>query len=111
MRDEAETSECRVEPRSDLDPQQLSLTSLKNLQLDVRALVIILKAKAMLIRSHQVMFERGFQNSNEGQVVSRLSNEVNHHLWLQGPLRHLGGEWQASYIIIVICQILEFLNI
>jgi hypothetical protein len=46
----------------------------------------------MVIRGHQVVFEGCFQNTNEGQMVSRLSNEVGHHLWLQGPLNHLGGE-------------------
>jgi hypothetical protein len=66
VRDEAKTSERRVQSRSDLDPQQLLLTSLKNLQPDARALVIILKAKTMLIEGHQVVFEGCFQNINEG---------------------------------------------
>jgi hypothetical protein len=85
VQDEAETSEHRVQPRSDLDPQQLPLTSLKGLQLDARVLVIILQAKAMLIESHQVVFEGCFQNTNEGQMVSRLFHEVGHRFWLQGP--------------------------
>jgi hypothetical protein len=60
MQDEAEMSEHRVQPRSDLNPKQLPLTSLKNLQPDARALVIILEAKAMLIGGHQVVFEGCF---------------------------------------------------
>jgi hypothetical protein len=44
MQDEAETFERRVQLRSDLDPQQLSLMSMKSLQPDIRALVIIFKA-------------------------------------------------------------------
>ena len=57
------------------------------------------------------MFEGCFQYTNEGQMVSRLSDEVDHHLWLQGPLNHLGGEWRASYITIIFCKILEFLHV
>jgi hypothetical protein len=47
--DETETLERRIQPRSDLDLQQFSLTSLKNLQPDARAFVIILEVEAMLI--------------------------------------------------------------
>jgi hypothetical protein len=66
VQDEAKTSECRVQPRSDLDPKQLPLTSLKSLYPDARAVVIILKVKAMLIKDHQVVFKGCFQNTNEG---------------------------------------------
>ena len=79
MRDEAEISKYCVQPCSNLDPQ-LPLTSLKSLQLDARALVITLEAEAMLIRSHQMLFEEFFQNTNESQIMSLLSNEVDHHL-------------------------------
>jgi len=48
VRDEAETFERHVQPRLDLGPQQLALSSL---QLDARALVIVLESKALLIRS------------------------------------------------------------
>jgi hypothetical protein len=82
VRDEVETFERRVQPCSDLDPQQLPLTSLKSLQLDTRALVIILEVEAMLIRGHQVVFEGCFQNTNESQMVRRLSDEVGHCLQL-----------------------------
>jgi hypothetical protein len=46
----------------------------------------------MLIEGYQMVFEGCFQNTNEGQIVSRLFNEVGHRLWLQGPLNHLDGE-------------------
>jgi hypothetical protein len=82
VRDEAETSECRTQPRSDLNSQQLPLTSLKSLQPDARALVIILEAEAMLIGGHQLI-EGFFQNTNEGQMVSCLSDEVGHRLWFK----------------------------
>jgi hypothetical protein len=50
------------------------------LQADARALVIILETKAIFIRCHQVVFEECFQNTNEGQIVSRFSDEVGHCL-------------------------------
>jgi hypothetical protein len=68
-------------------------------------------AKTMLIGGHQVVFEGCFQNTNEGQMVSCLSNEVGHHLWLQGPLNHLDDERQVSYIVVVFRQILDFLHV
>ena len=86
MLNEVETSERCVQPRSDLDPQQLPLTSLKP---DARVLIIILKAKAMLVEGHQVLFEQCFQNISEGQIVSRLSNEVSHCLWFLSQIYDL----------------------
>jgi hypothetical protein len=65
----------------------------------------------MFIGGHQVVFEGCFQNTNEGQMVSRLSDEINHRLWLQGPHNHLGGEWRVSYIVAIFCKILEFLHV
>jgi hypothetical protein len=41
-----------------------------------------------------VVFEGCFQNTNEGKVVSHLSDEVGHCLCLQGPFIHLGSEWR-----------------
>jgi hypothetical protein len=111
VRDEAESSKRRVQPHSNLNPQQLPFTSLQSLQPDTRALVIILEAEAMLIRGHQVMFKGCFQNTNEDQMVSRLSFEVGHRLWLQGPLNHLGGERRTSYIVAILRKILEFLHV
>jgi hypothetical protein len=58
-----------------------------------------------------VVFEGCFQNTNEGQMVSCLSDELGHHLWLQGPLNHLGGERRANYIAEVLYKILEFLHV
>jgi hypothetical protein len=65
----------------------------------------------MFIGGHQVMFEGCFQNTKEGQMVSRLFDEVGHYFWLQGPHNHLGGEWRTSYIVVILCKILEFLHI
>ena len=77
MQDEAENSERRVQPHLDLNPKQLSSTSL---QPDARVLVMVLETKAMLIGGHQVVFEGYFKNTNEGQMVSHFFNEINHRL-------------------------------
>jgi hypothetical protein len=83
MPDEAKTSECRVQPHSGLDLNKvLPLPSLNNLQPDARVLIIILKAVAMIVGGHQMIFVRCFQNINEGQIMSHLFNEESHHLWI-----------------------------
>jgi hypothetical protein len=65
----------------------------------------------MFIKGHQVVFEDCFQNTNESQMVSHLSDEVGHRLWLQGPLNYLSGKRLVNYIAAVLCQILEFLYV
>ena len=109
VRDEAETSERRVQARIDPGLQQQQMLS--SLQLDARALVIVLESEAMLIGGHQVVFEGCFENTNEGQMVSRFSNEIGHRLWLHGPLNHLSRERRASYIASVLRRIMEFLDV
>jgi hypothetical protein len=52
LRDEEGPSEHHVQPRVEADLQQLPLTSLRALQPDARALVIILEAEAMLVEGH-----------------------------------------------------------
>ena len=108
VRDEAEPSERRVQPRSDPSPRQLSFV---NLQPDAKALVILLEAEAILTGGHQLVFKGCFNNTNEGQIVSRYSNEVGHRLCLQGPLTCLSSERRASFIFAVLHQILEFLYV
>jgi hypothetical protein len=81
---------------------------LKSLQPDARVLAIILEAETIFIGGYQVVFEECFQNTNEGQIVSRLFDEVDHRLWLQSPLNQLSGERRASYIIAILCKIQEF---
>jgi hypothetical protein len=98
LRDEEGPSERHIQPRVEADLQQLSLTSLKTLQPDARMLVIILTAEAMLVKGHQVVFEECFENTNASHMVTHLSDNIGHCLWLQGPLNHLGGERRANYI-------------
>jgi hypothetical protein len=90
--DKEELSKHHIQPRLERDLQQLPLTSLRALQPDVRVFVIVLEAEAMLVGGHQVVFEGYFENTNVGHMVTRLSDDIGHRLWLQGPLNHLGGE-------------------
>ena len=92
MRDKEEPSERHIQPYLDSNPQQAPLKSLRNLLSGARVLVIVLKIEALLIGSHQVMFERCFENTNGIEMVTRLSDNIGHCLYLQGPLTHLGGE-------------------
>jgi hypothetical protein len=80
LRDEEGPSERHVQPRVEADLQQLPLTSLKALQSDTRALVIVLEAKAMLVEDHQVVFERCFENTNAGHIVTHLSDDIGYRL-------------------------------
>jgi hypothetical protein len=57
VRDEAETSKRRVQPHSDLDPQQLPLMSLTTTKY---------KSFSIHIGGHQMVFKGCFQNTNEG---------------------------------------------
>ena len=57
LRDEEGPSEHYVQPRVETDLQQLPLTRLRALQLDTRALIIILEVEAMFIEGHQVVLK------------------------------------------------------
>jgi hypothetical protein len=111
LRDEEGPSERHVQPHVEADLQQLPLTSLRALQPDARALVIVLEAEAMFVEGHQVVFEGCFENTNVGHMVTRLFDDIGHRLWLQGPLNQLGGERRANYIADVLRRILEFLHV
>jgi hypothetical protein len=109
--DEEGPFEHHVQARVETNLQQLPLTSLRALQPDARALVIVLEAEAMLVEGHQVVFEGCFENTNAGHMVTLLSDDIGHRLWLQGPLNHLGNERRANYIVEVLRRILEFLHV
>jgi hypothetical protein len=78
LRNEERPSERHVQPRLETDFQQLLLTSLRALQPDARALVIVLEAEAILIEGHQVVFEGCFENINAWHMVIRLSDDIGH---------------------------------
>ena len=108
LQDEAGPCERCVQPRTEPSIQQFALP---NLQLDNKALVIVLECEPTLSGSYEMVFEGCFENNNEEQRVSRISSEVGNRLWLQGPLNLLTRERRASFIAAVILRILEFLNV
>lgn len=108
VRDEAKSSKRHVRPRLEPIPQQLTLPVLR---LDARALVIVLEAEALMIGGHQVVFEGCFENTNEAQMISRLSGEMGHRIWLHGPFNLLNRERRAIYVASVLQRILEFLDV
>ena len=71
-RDEAEPSERCVPPRIERDIPQFSLLVL---QLENKALVIVLESELMLSGSYQMIFEGCFENNAEKQMVSRISGD------------------------------------
>jgi hypothetical protein len=108
LQNEKGPSERYVQPRLETDLRQLPLINLRALQSDTRALVIVLEAEIMLVDGYQVIFEGCFENTNAGHMVTHFSDDIGHHLWLQGPLNHLSSEWRVNYIIKIIRCILEF---
>ena len=107
-RDEAEPSERCIQPRTELGISQFSLLVL---QLEDKALVIVLESEPMLSRSYQMVFEGCFENNAEEQMVSRISDDGDHCLWLQGPFNLLTRERRANYVAAILVHILEFLSV
>ena len=107
-RDEAEPSERCVQPRTKLGISQFSLPIL---QLENKALVIVLESESTLSGSYQMVFEGCFKNNAEEQMVSRISGDEGHQLWLQGPFNLLTREQRANYVAAILLRILEFLSI
>ena len=107
-RDEAEPSERCVQPRTEPGIPQFSLPVL---QLENKALVIVLESEPTLSGSYQMVFEGCFENNAEEQMVSRISGDGGHRLWLQGPFNLLTRERRANYVAAILLRILEFLSV
>ena len=107
-RDEAEPSERCVQPRIEPSIPQFSLPVL---QLENKALVIVLESEPTLSGSYQMIFEGCFENNAEELMVSRNSGDGGHRLWLQGPFNLLTRERKANYIAAKLLRILEFLSV
>ena len=107
-RDEAEPSECCVKPRTEPCTPQFSLPVL---QLENKALVIILEFEPTLSGSYQMIFEGCFENNAEEQMMSRISGDGGDRLWLQGPFNLLTRERRANYVAVILLRILEFLSV
>ena len=107
-RDEAEPSERCVQPRTELGIPQFSLPVL---QLENKALVIVLESEPTLSVSYQMVFEGCFENNAGKQMVSRIFGYGVHCLWLQGPFNLLTRERRANYVAAILLHILEFLSV
>ena len=106
--DEAESSECCIQPRTEPSTPQFSLSFL---QLKNKALVIVLESESTLSGSYQMVFEGCFENNVEEQMVSRISGDGGHRLWLQGPFNLLTRKRRANYVVAILLRILEFLSV
>ena len=107
-RDEAEPSERCVQPRTELGIPQFSLPVL---QLENKALVIMLESEPTLSGSYQMVFEGCLENNAKEQMVSLISGNGGHRLWLQGPFNLLTRERRANYVAAILLRILEFLSV
>ena len=58
-----------------------------------------------------MIFEECFGNNAEEQMVSRISSDKGHRLWLQGPFNLLTRERRANYVAVILLRILEFLSV
>ena len=107
-RDEAEPCECCVQPQTEPGIPQFSLPVL---QLKNKALVIVLESEPTLSKSYQMIFEGCFENNAEEQMVSHISGDGGHRLWLQEPFNLLTRERRANYVAAILLRILEFLSV
>ena len=58
-----------------------------------------------------MVFEGCFENNAEGQMVSCISSDGDHHLWFQRPLNLLIREQRTNYVAAILLRVLEFLSI
>ena len=108
VRDEAEPFEYCVQSRTEPCIPQFSLPVL---QLENKALAIVLESELTLSGNYQMVFEGCFENNVEEKMVSRISGDGGHRLWLQGPFNLLTRERRANYVAAILLHILEFLSI
>ena len=108
VQDEVEPFERCVQPRIEPGIPQFSLPVL---QLENKVLVIVLESEPKLSGSYQMIFEGCFENNVEEQMLSRISGDGGHRLWLQGPFNLLTRERRANYVAAILLRILEFLSV
>ena len=97
-----------IQPRTEPRTSQFSLLVL---QLEHKALVIVLESEPTFFRSYQIVFEGCFENNAKEQMVNRIFGDGSHRLSLQGPLNLLTKEQKANYIAAILLRNLEFLNV
>ena len=71
----------------------------------------MLESEPTLSESYQMIFEECFENNAGEKMVSRISDDGGHRLWLQGPFNLLTKERRANYIAAILLRILEFLSV
>ena len=71
----------------------------------------MLEFEPMLSESYQMVFEGYFENNAEEQMVSCISGNGGHRLWLQGPFNLLTRERKANYVAAILLCILKFLGV
>ena len=74
-------------------------------------MVIVLESKPTLFGSYQMVFKECFENNIEEQMVSHISSDGGHRLWLQGLFTLLTRERRANYVVVILLRILEFLSV
>ena len=98
IQDEARLSEHRIQPQTELGIPQFSPPIL---QLENKALVIVLEFELTLSGNYQMVFEGFFENNIEEQMVSRISGDGGYCLQLQGPFNLLTKEQRVNYIVAI----------
>ena len=98
-RDEVELCERCIQPRTEPGIPQFSLSVL---QLKNKALIIVLESEPLLSGCYQMIFEGCFENNAGEQMVSCISDDGGHHLWLQGPFNLLTKERRANYVAAIL---------
>ena len=58
-----------------------------------------------------MVFEGCFENNAGEQMVSRISGDGGHRLWLQGLFNLLTREQWTNYITTILLRTLEFLSV
>ena len=70
----------------------------------------MLESEPTLSENYQMIFEGCFENNAEEQMVSRISDDGGHRLWLQGPFNLLTRERRANHLATILLRVLEFLS-
>ena len=92
-RDKAEPIKRCVQPQTKPGILQFSMPVL---QLENKALVIVLETELTLSGSYQMVFEGCFENNAGEQMVSRIFGDGGYRLWLQGLFNLLTREQRAK---------------
>ena len=81
------------------------------LQLENKALVIVLESEPTILESYQMVFGRFFERNAKEQMVSRIFGDGDHRLWPQRPFNLLTRKRRANYVAAIFLHILKFLSV